>query len=140
MPRPVGPPGEVAPGKRDRPQTTINQKPRMGNMRNTPHWVDRSVWTEVCGAVIRPAPLVLCPIEREVRRDHAPEYDMTGFYVNDGRACGPTGGLILQSRTNYVSYPAIKSKAPPFQIQELYRTISCNSSTPIQPSPAGQEQ
>ena len=90
--RPVGPPGEVAPGKRDRPQATINRKPRMAHMltnqpaglgnvnarsmsrwsthpmimrdmdrtvtmnptmvdmRNMPHWVDRSMWTETLDA------------------------------------------------------------------------------------------
>ena len=36
--------------------------------------------------------------------------------------CAPLANR--QSRTNHVSYPAIKAKPPPFQLQEPYRTIS----------------
>jgi transposase len=47
--------------------------------------------------VIALALLIFCLIEREVRRNLAPAYDMTGFYVNDGRARRPTGRLILHA-------------------------------------------
>lgn len=47
--------------------------------------------------VICLALLIFCLIEREVRRNLAPEYEMTGFYTNDNRARRPTGRLILQA-------------------------------------------
>jgi transposase len=47
--------------------------------------------------VICLALLIFCLVEREVRRNLAPDYDMTGFYVNDGRACRPTGRLIFKA-------------------------------------------
>jgi transposase len=50
--------------------------------------------------VICLALLIFCLVEREVRRNLAPHYDMTGFYVNDGRACRPTGRLIFHALGN----------------------------------------
>jgi hypothetical protein len=47
--------------------------------------------------VIALALLIFCLIEREVRRHLAPAYDLTGFYVNDGRARRPTGRLIFHA-------------------------------------------
>ena len=47
--------------------------------------------------VICLALLIFCLIEREVRRNLAPEFDMGGFYRNDGRYRRPTGRLILQA-------------------------------------------
>lgn len=41
--------------------------------------------------------LIFCLIEREVRRNLAPDTEMTGFYLNDRRARKPTGRLILQA-------------------------------------------
>jgi transposase len=47
--------------------------------------------------VICLALLIFCLIEREVRRNLAPDTDMIGFYINDRRARKPTGRLILQA-------------------------------------------
>jgi transposase len=41
--------------------------------------------------------LIFCLIEREVRRNLAPDTEMIGFYINDRRARKPTGRLILQA-------------------------------------------
>lgn len=47
--------------------------------------------------VICLALLIFCLIEREVRRNLAPNTDMIGFYINDRRARKPTARLILQA-------------------------------------------
>jgi transposase len=47
--------------------------------------------------VICLALLIFCLVEREVRRSLAPDYELTGFYVNDGRARRPTGRLIFHA-------------------------------------------
>jgi transposase len=47
--------------------------------------------------VICLALLIFCLIEREVRRNLAPDTEMRGFYINDGRPRKPTGRLILQA-------------------------------------------
>jgi transposase len=47
--------------------------------------------------VICLALLIFCLVEREVRRNLSPETEMTGFYINDGRARRPTGRNIFQS-------------------------------------------
>ena len=47
--------------------------------------------------VICLALLIFCLIEREVRRNLAPDTEMIGFYINDRRARKPTGRLILQA-------------------------------------------
>ncbi|MGB7963405.1 MAG: IS1634 family transposase [Propionicimonas sp.] len=47
--------------------------------------------------VICLALLIFCLIEREVRRNLAPDTEMYGFYLNDGRRRKPTGRLILQA-------------------------------------------
>jgi transposase len=47
--------------------------------------------------VICLALLIFCLIEREVRRNLAPDTEIRGFYANDGRPRKPTGRLILQA-------------------------------------------
>jgi transposase len=47
--------------------------------------------------VICLALLIFCLVEREVRRNLAPDYELTGFYVNDNRARRPTGRLIFHA-------------------------------------------
>jgi transposase len=47
--------------------------------------------------VICLALLIFCLIEREVRRNLAPDTEIRGFYINDRRARKPTGRLILQA-------------------------------------------
>ena len=47
--------------------------------------------------VICLALLIFCLIEREVRRNLAPDTEIRGFYTNDRRARRPTGRLILQA-------------------------------------------
>jgi transposase len=47
--------------------------------------------------VICLALLIFCLIEREVRRNLAPDTEMIGFYINDRRPRKPTGRLILQA-------------------------------------------
>jgi transposase len=47
--------------------------------------------------VICLALLIFCLIEREVRRNLAPDTEIRGFYLNDRRPRKPTGRLILQA-------------------------------------------
>ncbi len=47
--------------------------------------------------VICLALLIFCLIEREVRRNLAPDTEIRGFYINDRRPRKPTGRLILQA-------------------------------------------
>ena len=47
--------------------------------------------------VICLALLIFCLIEREVRANLAPDTEMYGFYINDGRPRKPTARLILQA-------------------------------------------
>lgn len=56
--------------------------------------------------VICLALLIFCLIEREVRRNLAPDTDMIGFYINDRRARKPTGQLILQALGDLRLIPA----------------------------------
>jgi hypothetical protein len=56
--------------------------------------------------VICLALLIFCLIEREVRRNLAPDTDMIGFYRNDRRARKPTGQLILQALGDLRLIPA----------------------------------
>ncbi len=56
--------------------------------------------------VICLALLIFCLIEREVRRNLAPDTHMIGFYINDRRARKPTGRLILQTLDDLRLIPA----------------------------------
>ena len=47
--------------------------------------------------VICLALLIFCLIEREVRRNLAPDTEIRGFYINDRRPRKPTGRLVLQA-------------------------------------------
>jgi transposase len=62
--------------------------------------------------VICLALLIFCLIEREVRRNLAPDTDMIGFYINDRRARKPTGRLILQALGDLRLIPAPQGQAP----------------------------
>jgi transposase len=50
--------------------------------------------------------LIFCLIEREVRRNLAPDTEMIGFYINDRRPRKPTGRLILQALDQLRLIPA----------------------------------
>jgi transposase len=56
--------------------------------------------------VICLALLIFCLIEREVRRNLAPNTEMIGFYINDRRARKPTARLILQALGDLRLIPA----------------------------------
>src|SRR5206468_11814793 len=56
--------------------------------------------------VICLALLIFCLIEREVRRNLAPDTEIRGFYINDRRARKPTGRLILQALDDLRLIPA----------------------------------
>ena len=55
--------------------------------------------------------LIFCLIEREVRRNLAPDTEMIGFYINDRRARKPTGRLILQALGDLRLIPAPRGQA-----------------------------
>jgi transposase len=55
--------------------------------------------------------LIFCLIEREVRRNLAPDTEMYGFYINDGRPRKPTGRLILQALAELRLIPAPRGQA-----------------------------
>lgn len=55
--------------------------------------------------------LIFCLIEREVRRNLAPDTEMIGFYINDRRARKPTGRLILQALGDLRLIPAPPGQA-----------------------------
>lgn len=61
--------------------------------------------------VICLALLIFCLIEREVRRNLAPDTQMYGFYINDGRPRKPTGRLILQALGELRLIPAPRGQA-----------------------------
>jgi transposase len=61
--------------------------------------------------VICLALLIFCLIEREVRRNLAPDTEMYGFYRNDGRRRRPTGRLILQALGDLRLIPAPRGQA-----------------------------
>jgi transposase len=56
--------------------------------------------------VICLALLIFCLIEREVRRNLAPDTEIRGFYLNDRRPRKPTGRLILQALNELRITPA----------------------------------
>jgi transposase len=56
--------------------------------------------------VICLALLIFCLIEREVRRNLAPDTEIRGFYINDRRARKTTGRLILQALGDLRLIPA----------------------------------
>lgn len=62
--------------------------------------------------VICLALLIFCLIEREVRRNLAPDTEMIGFYINDRRARRPTGRLILQALGALRLIPAHRGQPP----------------------------
>ncbi len=62
--------------------------------------------------VICLALLIFCLIEREVRRNLAPDTDMIGFYTNDRRARKPTGRLILKALGDLRLIPAHDNQPP----------------------------
>jgi transposase len=61
--------------------------------------------------VICLALLIFCLIEREVRRNLAPDTEIRGFYLNDRRARKPTGRLILQALGELRLIPAPHGQA-----------------------------
>lgn len=62
--------------------------------------------------VICLALLIFCLIEREVRRNLAPQQQMAGFYAFDNRATRPTGRLILQALHELRLIPAHNRQPP----------------------------
>jgi transposase len=60
--------------------------------------------------VICLALLIFCLIERQVRRNLAPDTEMIGFYLNDRRARKPTGRLILQALGDLRLIPARRDR------------------------------
>lgn len=56
--------------------------------------------------------LIFCLIEREVRRNLAPQQEMVGFYAYDNRATRPTGRLILQALHQLRLIPAHDRQPP----------------------------
>ncbi len=62
--------------------------------------------------VICLALLIFCLIEREVRRNLAPDTDMIGFYINDRRPRRPTGRLILQALGDLRLIPTHRDQPP----------------------------
>jgi transposase len=61
--------------------------------------------------VICLALLIFCLIEREVRRNLAPDTEIRGFYINDRRPRKPTGRLILQALGELRLIPAPRGQA-----------------------------
>ncbi|WP_123604387.1 IS1634 family transposase [Micromonospora sp. Llam0] len=61
--------------------------------------------------VICLALLIFCLIEREVRRNLAPDTEIRGFYINDRRPRKPTGRLILQALGELRLIPAPPNEA-----------------------------
>src|SRR5712691_3395977 len=61
--------------------------------------------------VICLALLIFCLIEREVRRNLAPDTEIRGFYINDRRPRKPTGRLILQALDDLRLIPAPREQA-----------------------------
>src|SRR6266545_1147777 len=61
--------------------------------------------------VICLALLIFCLIEREVRRNLAPDTEIRGFYINDRRPRRPTGRLILQALDDLRLIPAPRGQA-----------------------------
>jgi transposase len=55
--------------------------------------------------------LIFCLIEREVRRNLAPDTEIRGFYTNDHRPRKPTGRLILQALNDLRLIPAPPGQA-----------------------------
>lgn len=62
--------------------------------------------------VICLALLIFCLIERDVRRNLAPDTEIRGFYTNDRRARKPTGRLILQALNELRLIPAPTGHPP----------------------------
>jgi transposase len=61
--------------------------------------------------VICLALLIFCLIEREVRRNLAPDTEIRGFYINDHRPRKPTARLILQALDELRLIPAPQNEA-----------------------------
>ena len=61
--------------------------------------------------VICLALLIFCLIEREVRRNLAPDTEIRGFYINDRRPRKPTARLILQALAELRLIPAPQDEA-----------------------------
>ena len=61
--------------------------------------------------VICLALLIFCLIEREVRRNLAPDTEIRGFYINDRRPRRPTARLILHALDDLRLIPAPQGQA-----------------------------
>jgi transposase len=82
--------------------------------------------------------LIFCLIEREVRRNLAPDTEMIGFYINDRRARKPTGRLILQALGDLRLIPAPRGQAatipqPGYLQSQLLRLLRVDPTQPRWP-------
>jgi transposase len=82
--------------------------------------------------------LIFCLIEREVRRNLAPDTEMIGFYINDRRARKPTGRLILQALDDLRLIPAPRGQAatipqPGYLQSQLLRLLRVDPTQPRWP-------
>jgi hypothetical protein len=87
--------------------------------------------------VICLALLILCLIEREVRRNLAPDTEMRGFYINDRRARKPTARLILQALGDLRLIPAHHGEPPTIPNPDTSKPNYSTSCTSTPPNPAG---
>ena len=88
--------------------------------------------------VICLALLIFCLIEREVRRNLAPDTEIRGFYINDRRPRKPTGQLILQALGELRLIPAPRGEAatipqPGYLQTQLLRLLHIDPTQPRWP-------
>jgi transposase len=88
--------------------------------------------------VICLALLIFCLIEREVRRNLAPDTEIRGFYINDRRARKPTARLILQALSELRLIPAPRGQAatipkPGYLQTQLLRLLRVDPAQPRWP-------
>jgi transposase len=82
--------------------------------------------------------LIFCLIEREVRRNLAPDTEMIGFYINDRRARKPTGRLILQALGELRLIPAPRGQTatipkPSYLQTQLLQLLAVDPTQPRWP-------
>jgi transposase len=77
-----------------------------GPLAVTPLYLHRNDRIAALITVICLALLIFCLIEREARKNLAPETEMVGFYAYDNRAVKPTGRLILAALAQLHLVPA----------------------------------
>src|SRR6266540_3296524 len=90
--------------------------------------------------VICLALLIFCLIEREVRRNLAPDTEIRGFYINDRRPRRPTGRLILQALDDLRLIPAPRGQAATIPNPDTSRPNSWDYSASTPLNPAGHDR